>query len=478
MGGIIAYYLNRNYNSPKQPSNIFSIIGILLIIYSIFFFSKEIPYPSFYTLVPTVGTALIIIFAKKNTYVERFLSLKIFVGIGLISYSFYLWHQPVFAFASIYFENFTAQIKIMMIILSLFLSYITWKYLELRFRQKKINLKKLLIFIFVFLILIILFAIININLFASNSKNSTEARLAKLLSSSKAVYSTKMDERQFIKNRIIYEFSNPKILAVGSSRLMQVSSNIYNQDLLNFSVSGASVEDHIAIVGMSLEKFNPNIVLLGADPWLFNQYNDQNRWKSLEREYNLFLSNIKNFKNKKIFLNNKTTNIEPRTYEEILEKFYNTVNIRNLDFIVSDLQNSKKQIIMRDGRRIYSKHDIKAVEDNRGKVVRYSMERIKFSEEKFLLYSKFIDHLIKNHKKKVVLVLSPYQQESYKKTTKEIHAYIEIENFFREFAQKKSIKIIGSYDPNKAGCKKSEFYDSSHPKEICMRRIINENLHN
>jgi hypothetical protein len=77
-----------------------------------------------------------------------------------------------------------------------------------------------------------------------------------------------------------------------------------------------------------------------------------------------------------------------------------------------------------------------------------------------------------------VLVLSPYYQEAYKKTIDEIPAYIEIEKTFRDLAQKKSIKIIGSYDPKKAGCKKNEFYDSSHPKEICMRKIINQNLYN
>ncbi len=479
LGGIAAYCLNKNYNSPRDLNNIISFIGILLILYSIFFFNKKISYPSFYTLVPAVGTVFIILFAKKNTYVERFLSLKFLVGFGLLSYSFYLWHQPLLTFGRIYFENYTTQEKLMTIMLSLFLSYLTWKNLESRFRQKKkINLKKLLIFFFIFLIFIVLFAIININFFSSNSKNSTESRLAKLLSNSRAVYSTKMDERQFIKNRIIYEFSNPKILVVGSSRLMQVSSDTYNQDLLNFSVSGASVEDHITIVGMALEKFNPEIVLLGADPWLFNQYNEQKRWKSLAKEYDLFLSKIKNFKSTKNFLNLEKSNMEPKIYEEILEKFYNSLNIRNLNFVVSDMKNSDKQIIMRDGRRIYGKKDIKTVEDNHGEVVRYSMERIKFSEEKFILYNKFIDHLINNHKKEVVLVLSPYYQEAYKKTIDEIPAYLEIEQTFRDLAQKKSIKIIGSYDPKKAGCKKNEFYDSSHPKEICMRKIINQNLYN
>ena len=39
-----------------------------------------------------------ILYAGENTFVKRFLSFKVFVWVGLISYSAYLWHQPIFAF--------------------------------------------------------------------------------------------------------------------------------------------------------------------------------------------------------------------------------------------------------------------------------------------------------------------------------------------------------------------------------------------
>ncbi|MDG2392718.1 MAG: acyltransferase family protein, partial [Thalassotalea sp.] len=75
-----------------------SMIGIALILYSIFAFDDATPFPSFYTLVPIIGTCLILIFTTNETWLGKILSTKIFVGIGLISYSLYLWHQPVFAF--------------------------------------------------------------------------------------------------------------------------------------------------------------------------------------------------------------------------------------------------------------------------------------------------------------------------------------------------------------------------------------------
>ena len=62
---------------------------------------------------------------------------------------------------------------------------------------------------------------------------------------------------------------------IGSSRIMQVSNNIYKNEILNLGVNDATIEDHITITEMALEKFNPKTILLGADPWLFNIYNNQ-----------------------------------------------------------------------------------------------------------------------------------------------------------------------------------------------------------
>ena len=82
--------------------------GIALIFFAVLNYSKITPYPSFYTLAPTLGTVLIIIFATHDTLIAQFIGNKFFVRIGLISYSAYLWHQPLLAFArhkEISFQN-------------------------------------------------------------------------------------------------------------------------------------------------------------------------------------------------------------------------------------------------------------------------------------------------------------------------------------------------------------------------------------
>lgn len=140
IGSLIAFH----YTNPKKwiPSKIINelggLIGLILLIYSIFVFDKQTPFPSLHTLAPTIGAAFIILFSSENTCIGRLLGHKIFVGIGLISYSAYLWHQPLFAFIRHRTINEPTQITmIALAILALALAYLTWKYIEAPFRSKK-----------------------------------------------------------------------------------------------------------------------------------------------------------------------------------------------------------------------------------------------------------------------------------------------------------------------------------------------------
>ena len=83
-----------------------------------------------------------------------------------------------------------------------------------------------------------------------------------------------------------------------------------------------------------------------------------------------------------------------------------------------------------------------------------------------------MDYLINYHKKEIILVLAPYYYPSFELTVKEIPAYLEIEKNFTNLASKHKIKIIGSYNPKLANCGIEEFYDSMHPKDTCMQKLI------
>jgi len=147
VGAFIAFFISSNINiKPSRVVNeLFSAVGFALIAFAVFAFDKQTPFPSLYTLVPTIGTALIILSASQTTYVGKLLGNKLFVGIGLISYSAYLWHQPLFAFARHRSIEDPSKLHFLgLAILSVLLAYLSWKYVETPFRDKnRINRRKI-----------------------------------------------------------------------------------------------------------------------------------------------------------------------------------------------------------------------------------------------------------------------------------------------------------------------------------------------
>ena len=116
-----------------------AMLGLLLILGSVVFYDESIPFPSVYTVVPVLGTALIILFAGQGTWVARLLSVRGMVGIGLISYSAYLWHQPLLVFARI--RSVTEPSLMLtgaLALLSLILAYLTWRFIETPFRRRRV----------------------------------------------------------------------------------------------------------------------------------------------------------------------------------------------------------------------------------------------------------------------------------------------------------------------------------------------------
>lgn len=92
-----------------------------------------------------LGTALIVRFGGRGDPLSRLLARSPIVGVGLISYSLYLWHQPVFAFARLYMLNAPSNATLLVLILiCLCLAYLSWRFVELPFRRRNaVSLRKL-----------------------------------------------------------------------------------------------------------------------------------------------------------------------------------------------------------------------------------------------------------------------------------------------------------------------------------------------
>lgn len=152
IGAIVAFFLIQKrictyVSLDTKVGEVLASFGFGLILYSVLVFDKNTPLPGFYSLIPTVGTALIIIFASQGTVLGRFLGLKPIVSIGLVSYSAYLWHQPIYVFArhasptELSLELLTA-----LSVLSFLLAYFSWYFIEAPFRSNSFSRKKVFSF--------------------------------------------------------------------------------------------------------------------------------------------------------------------------------------------------------------------------------------------------------------------------------------------------------------------------------------------
>ena len=140
VGVFIAFYLkSNNFLNSKMFNQIMSLIGIFMISYAVISFDKNTPFPSLYTLVPVIGAALLILCSVQKTIVYNFLTIKPIVGLGLISYSAYLWHQPLFAFVRSGLLGDPSEFILMILFAaSIILAWFSYRFIETPFRDRSI----------------------------------------------------------------------------------------------------------------------------------------------------------------------------------------------------------------------------------------------------------------------------------------------------------------------------------------------------
>ena len=139
--GVFAAFYLRYYTTPanRWVNETLSLLGMALILYAIHEFSYKTVWPGVNAAVPCVGTVLLILFAQPGTLVHKVLSLKPLVGIGLVSYSAYLWHQPLFAFAKYRYLELSTPVLLLICVLTFVFAFISWRWIEKPFRTKTFN---------------------------------------------------------------------------------------------------------------------------------------------------------------------------------------------------------------------------------------------------------------------------------------------------------------------------------------------------
>ncbi len=229
-GSILSYFEfslgHRNKNNILKK--ILPKIGFFLIIITVIFFKLYFRHPSLYTLIPVLGVCLIIWFADKDEIITRVLSTKIFVWIGLISYSLYLWHYPVLVFSNIIEftqESFSKKILIGIIILTL--SIFSYYFIEKPARNSKYNFRTISGII---LISILTLVIYNLNIIYNDGYKNRVPEILLKNPTEKTWNLLKDSKGEFCFNNInkcrFNESSNKKIYMIGDSHMASITYDL------------------------------------------------------------------------------------------------------------------------------------------------------------------------------------------------------------------------------------------------------------
>jgi hypothetical protein len=301
-----------------------------------------------------------------------------------------------------------------------------------------------------------------------------------------AGYIGRDDERE-LQRLIVENYPGRRdIIAIGSSRTMLLRKTFIqegNVDFFNHFVSGAVIEDYVAIIGLYKRKgVLPGTVIIGIDPWIFNANNKlaTDFWRTLESYYGDMVAEFP-----KRSRGTKLVGNAAKPKAGVMSKYEQLIN---LEYTLQNCQYLKK------GKRLYVTSTVDVDDTVRepdgslhfpastrlatmAEVGSRGLGDIIYSDFNSLSHTELFEdllHYLIAHGVRVVLLLPPYHPDVYRASQKDpkYRMTLEVERYLRETARANNITVIGSFDPGKYGFTAEDFVDEIHGHETVMRRLF------
>ena len=261
------------------------------------------------------------------------------------------------------------------------------------------------------------------------------------------------DEREFKRLLLQSErFTQVDVLVLGSSRAMTINEDAFSgQKVLNLAVSGATLEDLLALWHLAESHVKYKTLLLVLDPWILNPEHGDIRWKTLVPQYQEALA----------ALNSPPASVSGKTlWQTKVREIFSPLYFMDS---VDALSKERKSLlgVRRDGSIIY-RTPPPEYKESEGPIYKLSPfpqidKFYRANLERWLSSLKKSDH-------KVVLWFAPFRPDTYRRLSAEpdYRNFRETEAYFKELSQEMDFKTFGSYDPSQESLTAADFWDGIH----------------
>ena len=287
-----------------------------------------------------------------------------------------------------------------------------------------------------------------------------------------------------LKHALALRPTTAQCAVIGSSRIMQISSVRKERllsdncpSLINLGVSGASLEDYLALSEAILRNEKPpKVIVFGIDPWSLN-FDRDSRWvrykqnffnmkSKLEGEYHddnssSTLALMRNLINREYLLRSVQLIRSERTRP--------IKNVQEFDHQVG----LDDPVLLPDGSLIYSgKHIRNALALEVSGIHDFRIRGSRWVTEKAVeLFTRLVKYL-QQQKFKIIFVLVPYHPAVWDITEQSaVTAMKVVESKVHEIARSTGVQVVGSYNPSNIGCTADEYFDAIQGKTICLTKL-------
>ncbi len=299
------------------------------------------------------------------------------------------------------------------------------------------------------------------------------------------------DERE-LQRLIVDAHPRRDVIILGSSRTMPLRKSFIDPslDVFNHSLSGAGLEDYIALIDLYREKGSfPKTIILAIDPWMFNKNNGLlDAWKALDKQYRAMWFELFSRRDQSEFLSLVTRLKEKgNQWSQLINLAY---TMQNWDSVMNSSRlYARKAVRITDTFEIddfvrepdgsvyfpYIMRHVKQTVTGKDNTPRIT---IKYFNNFTALYrtdvfEKLVDYL-QAHGVRVVFLIPPFHPCLYR-LCHEDAGYgmaLKVEEYLAVLAKKQNITVIGTLDPDRYGFKGEDFFDWFHGHDQVMKRLF------